>query len=173
MNIKKSILFALVPMLCVGAAEATPIAWYVGGSVGFGGQHIDGTNLTAQSYGALAGIDVPFLRFDAEYNYLTSTKSGERLNAHIAMANAYVKMENPMMVTPYAGAGIGAVVGGDVAGYDIDTSLAFQGMLGLQFGIPTTHVFLDLEGRALYSPNVIEDSGLFHYDLRVKLRYAF
>ena len=166
-------LFALLPMLCIGAANATPVAMYVGGSVGFGGEHIDGTNLVAQSYGALAGIAMPFLRFEGEYNYLTGTKSGDRLNAHVAMANAYVKMENPMMVVPYAGAGLGAVVGGDVGDYDIDTSLAFQGMLGLQFGVPTTQVFLDLEGRVLYSPNVIEDSGLLHYDLRVKLRYAF
>ena len=163
-----SLLFAL----CAAGADAATTNWYAGGSVGFGGQHIDGTNLTAQSYGAVVGLDIPMFRFDAEYDYLTGTKDGNRLNAHAGMLNAYAKMP-AAMVRPYVGAGIGAIVAGDIEGYDLDTSLAFQGMLGVQFGIPATKVFLDLEGRALYSPNIVEDVALTHYDVRLKLRYAF
>ena len=127
----------------------------------------------AQSYGALIGLDVPFIRIEGEYNYLND----KDITAHIAMGNVYLKM--PMLlINPYIGAGVGAMFHGDVDnGPDIESTVAYQGMLGLTFDIPVLPFKIDAEARALYVPDAFtagsKDADILHYDARVKLRYIF
>ncbi len=150
---------------------------YIGATVGVGGAttFIDGDSHTdmAQSYGAVIGLDIPFLRLEGEYDYLHD----KDITAHMAMGNAYLKMALPL-ISPYIGAGVGAVLDGD-AGNDIDleTTVAYQGMLGLTFKIPVLPFNIDAEARALYIPDAFkaagEEADMLHYDIRAKLRYVF
>ncbi len=150
---------------------------YVGATAGVGGvtTFIDGDTHSdmAQSYGALIGLDVPFIRIEGEYNYLND----KDITAHIAMGNVYLKM--PMLlINPYIGAGVGAMFHGDVDnGPDIESTVAYQGMLGLTFDIPVLPFKIDAEARALYVPDAFtagsKDADILHYDARVKLRYIF
>lgn len=150
---------------------------YIGATAGLGGAttFIDGDSHTdmAQSYGAVIGLDIPFVRIEGEYNYLND----KDITAHTAMGNVYLKM--PMLiVNPYIGAGVGAIVDGDVDnGPSIDSTVAYQGMLGLTFDLPVLPFKIDAEARAFYAPDVFsvagEDADLLHYDVRAKLRYIF
>lgn len=150
---------------------------YIGANIGIGGitTFIDGDHHSdmAQSYGAIIGLDIPFIRIEGEYNYLND----KDITANIAMANAYVKM--PMiLISPYIGAGIGATLSGD-AGHniDIDKTVAYQGMLGVTFDLPVLPFKIDAEARALYIPDAFsianENANILHYDIRAKLRYIF
>lgn len=85
------------------------------------------------------------------------------------------------MIHPYVGVGVGSIFGGsynpaDVK-YDIKSTVAYQGMLGLTFDILALPIKFDVEGRALYAPNFAEigtdKPDLFQYDARLKLRYIF
>ncbi|MDE5615734.1 MAG: P44/Msp2 family outer membrane protein [Alphaproteobacteria bacterium] len=150
---------------------------YIGASVGVGGAttFIDGDTHSemAQSYGAVIGLDIPFVRIEGEYNYLND----KDITAHTAMANAYLKM--PMiLISPYIGAGVGAILDGDAGhGIDIESTVAYQGMLGLTFDLPVLPFKIDAEARAFYAPDAFsaagEDADLLHYDIRAKLRYIF
>ena len=151
---------------------------YAGATAGFGGMAMisddDHADWSAQSYGAIAGIDLPVVRFEAEYNYLTSDK----IDMHLAMGNAYVKLPGLVVVNPYIGVGIGAMIDADAKNHvDIDTTMAYQGMLGATFNIPTLPIKIDIEGRALYMPELYsighDDVDGLQYDARVKLRYIF
>ena len=150
---------------------------YIGATAGIGGvsTFIDGDTHSdmAQSYGAVIGLDIPFVRIEGEYNYLKD----KDITANMAMANAYLKMPT-LLISPYIGAGIGAAFEGD-AGHDIniDTTIAYQGMLGLTFDMPILPFKIDAEARALYIPDAFsvgnEDADILHYDIRAKLRYIF
>ena len=163
------------------AASANPVMdVYAGGMVGVGGTTMfwDGhhKNESAQSYGAVLGIDIPLLRIEAEYNHITN----DMFDTNDAMLNAYFKMMSTM-VHPYFGLGVGSVFGGhsEYAGvkYDIKSSVAYQGMLGLTFDILAMPIKFDIEGRVLYAPNFMEigkdKPDMLQYDGRLKLRYVF
>lgn len=165
----------------IGSVSANPmIDVYVGGMVGAGGSTIysDGhhKNYTGQSFGGILGIDIPLLRVEAEYNHLTN----DEFSTNTAMLNAYFKMLSTM-IHPYFGIGVGSVFGGhisdDTTKYDIKSSVAYQGMLGLTFDILALPLKFDIEGRALYAPNFIEldteKPDFLQYDARLKLRYVF
>ena len=158
---------------------------YTGATAGIGGQRFtvkdDHETYSAKSYGAIAGIDIPFLRLEAEYNYL----NGEKVDIQTGTLNAYVKMPGLVIITPYVGAGIGVVWK-----VDVDNSLAigkfdesgkaiYQGMLGATLDIPTLPFKIDVEGRLMYAPQLIdiiainETASGMQYDARVKLRYIF
>lgn len=85
------------------------------------------------------------------------------------------------MIHPYVGVGVGSIFGGDTeianVKYDIKSSVAYQGMLGLTFDILAMPIKFDIEGRALYAPNFMEIGNekpdLFQYDARLKVRYVF
>lgn len=150
---------------------------YIGGTVGMGGvtTFVDGDTHSdvAQSYGAFIGVDIPLVRIEGEYNYLND----KDIKTNIAMANAYLKM--PLIViSPYIGAGVGMTFDGD-AGHniDIDSTIAYQGMLGVTFDIPVLPFKIDAEARALYIPDAFSvdshDADILHYDIRAKLRYIF
>ncbi|MDR2268722.1 MAG: hypothetical protein LBD94_00885, partial [Rickettsiales bacterium] len=105
---------------------------------------------SAESYGAVLGIDIPVIRIEGEYDYLLS----KNVDIQAAMINLYIKLFPTPIVKPYIGAGIGSAFAGRIGG-DIDqkveSSKAFQGMLGLQISIPATSLFVDVEGRVFYT----------------------
>ncbi len=151
---------------------------YAGPTVGAGGATLfaddhDDTQ-SAQSYGAVLGIDIPALRMELEYNYLNN----DDVKLHLAMINAYAKLPTPT-VQPYLGIGIGSTFKGDVniSGVSADNVMAYQAMLGLTFNVPVLPFKIDAEARALYAPDIYKVNDvkpdLLHYDLRLKLRYVF
>ena len=153
--------------------------WYAGATAGIGGQsvYLDNDNhksFSAQSFGAVIGVDLPVVRFEGEYNYLNS----DEMDLHLVMGNAYVKLLGAAIVNPYIGVGVGVMVDGDTKyDVDLDTAVAYQGMLGATFNIPVLPLKIDLEARALLMPDLFsvgkEDVDALHYDARVKLRYVF
>jgi hypothetical protein len=177
----KSVLTAATIMVAEASANAGLVPdWYAGATAGIGGQsvYLDNDNhksFSAQSFGAVIGVDLPVVRFEAEYDYLNSdyTKSG------LLAGNAYVKLPGLVVVNPYIGVGVGMLYGSDSdsAKYaKFDSTIAYQGMLGATFNIPALPFKIDVEGRALIAPDVYEDlhdSTAFQYDARVKLRYIF
>jgi opacity protein-like surface antigen len=158
---------------------------YVGATAGIGGQRFTVSDKTkthsAQSYGAIAGVDIPFLRIEAEYNYM----NGEKVDIQSGLLNAYIKMPGVLVITPYIGAGIGMVWRVDVddsmsiGKYDESGKAIYQGMLGATFDIPTLPIKVDVEGRIMYAPKLIDITAMdetakgTQYDARIKLRYVF
>ena len=59
-------------------------------------------------FGAIAGMDLPVFRIEAEYDYFDA----KDFNTNAALANIYAKIPSTIIL-PYIGAGIGMVFGGD------------------------------------------------------------
>ena len=168
----------------MASANANPIVdAYIGGMFGAGGSTIyngNHKNTGAESFGAVVGLDIPLLRIEAEYNHLTS----DYVSANDAMLNAYFKMLSTM-IHPYIGVGVGSVFGGHMTQtdvrYDVKSTVAYQGMVGLTFDILALPIKFDVEGRALYAQNFaeiktttgVDKPDLLQYDARLKLRYIF
>lgn len=170
--------FLTAAILAIATTNANAnIIWdlYAGGTAGLGGMAVsdddlDRTNWSAQSYGAVLGIDFPVVRVEAEYDYLKS----DEINMQMVMGNAYVKFFGTAVVNPYIGVGVGSMVKAETDfDDDIDPTIAYQGMLGATFNIPAIPFKIDLEGRALYIPELVSDIDLLHYDARLKLRFVF
>ena len=171
-------LTAATLLLAAGNANANLLFdVYAGATAGFGGAtvSIDGHHNSdaAQSYGAVLGLDIPLVRAELEYNYMTA---GD-LKMHAGMANAYLKMPT-LLIQPYLGAGIGMIFDGDAGhGVNVDTTMAYQGMLGLTFDIPVLPFKIDAEARALYAADIFkvanEKADVIQYEGRIKLRYIF
>lgn len=172
-------------ILCslIGATSAPAVAnpiWdiYGGLSFGVGAQtffmHDDNTTRSAQSFGAMFGVELPAFRIEAEYNYLNSSDS----HASLAFANAYFKMPSTV-VKPYLGIGVGVEFGGknDKYSVDFDTSAAYQGIFGATIDTPALPIKFDIEGRAVYIPDIAKVGDarpdVLHYEGRVKVRYVF
>lgn len=152
---------------------------YAGAVAGFGGMEMFQENhnrdWSAQSYGAIFGIDLPVVRFEAEYNYLDS----ERVDMQTLIGNAYVKIPGLMVINPYLGIGFGMMFNATTNYYsvELEPAIAYQGMLGTTLNIPALPVKIDIEGRILYMPEVYSkhdvEINAMQYDARVKLRYIF
>ena len=158
---------------------------YTGATAGIGGQRftVDDTTkrYSAQSYGVVAGIDVPFVRIEGEYNYM----DGEKIDVQTGFLNAYVKIPGMVILTPYVGGGIGMVWKVDIddslgiGKYDQAGKAIYQGMLGATFDIPTLPFKIDVEGRVMYASKLVDVIAMdktasgTHYDARIKLRYVF
>lgn len=169
-------------MLSAGVANANLLFdIYMGGTYGIGGQTMftDGNDISksSTSYGAVLGMDIPLFRIELEYNYLDSDK----ITSNFGMVNAYFKIPTPIL-KPYIGAGIGMSFDAKYTPHNlpetkIDDTLAYQGMLGITFDLPAMPFNIDIEGRALYAPNMFKiannDVKFLQYDGRVKLRYVF
>lgn len=165
-------------MLSVPANAGIVIDLYAGLQVGAGAQTFfaDSESQTdsASAYGAVLGVDIPLIRAEGEYNYIM----GKDSKLHVGMLNAYLKMPSTVIM-PYIGVGVGSVFGGDATdNITVSTTAAYQGMLGITFDIPVTPLKFDIEGRALYAPNLYSvgdntEPDLLHYDARLKLRYVF
>ncbi len=153
---------------------------YAGATAGFGGitykMDDHDKSMSAYSYGAFIGIDIPLVRIEGEYSHI----SADTVDLDLAMVNAYVKMPIPV-VKPYIGAGIGMTFDGeysdDIVKFQTQDSIAYQGMLGLTLDIPVLPFNVDVEGRVLYVPDAFDvptsELDVLHYEGRVKLRYVF
>lgn len=188
MKINLTSLISIVSTLtCISAANAGVIAdFYVGGMAGVGGQTMfaDHKNETDPSrvFGAVAGMDLPIFRIEGEYDYFAA----KDFDTNAALLNLYAKIPTTIVI-PYIGAGFGAVFGGDQtftqAGvktkYDIDSTTAYQAMLGATIDVLSIPLKFDIEGRALYAPDIykITDTGatpdMLQYNVRVKARFIF
>ena len=176
-----SILSATVIAITASGANAGLVAdWYAGATAGIGGQSVYLDNdhhksFSAQSFGAVIGVDLPIVRFEGEYNYLNS----DYTKSNILMGNAYVKLPGLVVVNPYIGVGVGVLFGSDsdsVKYTKFDTTIAYQGMLGATLDIPALPFKIDIEGRALLATDIydkLDDAMAVQYDARVKLRYVF
>lgn len=150
---------------------------YLGVTVAVGGATVFANDIdvshSAQSYGAVVGIDIPVFRFELEYDYMHA----DSIKMHLGMINAYAKMPLPA-VKPYIGIGIGNIFSGEDTGFiDIDSVAAYQAMLGVTFDIPVLPIDVDIEGRALYAADIYDYMGLkpdfLQYEARLKIRYVF
>ena len=190
MKLKSASILTIATLMAGMASANAGIAFdlYTGATAGFGRQilkveHIDEYKDSAQSYGAVAGIDIPFVRLEAEYNYLDDKYA----DTQVGMLNAYVKMPGLVVLTPYIGGGIGVVLNVDLdkdeigATFDYDESgkAVYQGMLGATLDIPTLPFKIDVEGRVMYASKLVDVIAMdktasgTHYDARIKLRYVF
>ncbi len=178
---------SVISILSILAGTATANAgvvadFYVGGMVGAGGHTLFTKDVHKSSssrlLGAIAGVDIPVFRLEAEYNYIDS----DELDANSAMLNAYFKVPSTL-VMPYIGAGIGTVFGGkhvvDNVKHDLDSTAAYQGMLGATIDILAVPLKFDVEGRVLYAPDIYKINetnvtpDLLEYNARIKMRYIF
>jgi len=179
------ILYSLLFVLCEGVARADVIDFYVGGVAGAGAVYSNISNssdslknhFSTMSYGGMFGIDIPVIRAEAEYNYLTGTRGGNTFNKNIGMLNGYIKFLPTPIIKPYIGAGIGVAFGGKISGAlnaNLKSDAAYAGMIGVQVKIPATSIFVDVEGRVLYAPNAFPgNTNMLMPEARVKLRYLF
>ena len=161
MKLNSKIFFGAILATSVATASyANPVIdVYAGGMFGAGGASVYNdnhhSNYSARSFGGVFGVDIPLLRVEAEYNHIMNDK----FSTNDAMLNAYFKMLSTM-IHPYVGVGVGSIFGGDTeianVKYDIKSSVAYQGMLGLTFDILAMPIKFDIEGRALYAPNFME-----------------
>lgn len=184
MKINSISLISMVSALTLAStANASVVAdFYVGAMAGVGGQTIftDHKNNTdsAGVFGAIAGMDLPIFRVEAEYDYFKSSD----LNTNATLLNIYAKIPSTV-VLPYIGGGAGVMFGGEQKAnnekYDIDTTAAYQAMLGATIDIFSIPIKFDVEGRILYAPNIYNVTGtdtkpdMLQYNLRAKIRYIF
>lgn len=188
MKINSISLISLVSMLtCASAANAGVVAdFYIGGMAGVGGQTMfaDHKNETDASrvFGAIAGMDLPIFRIEGEYDYFASSD----LDTNAAMLNLYAKLPSTVIL-PYIGGGIGMVFGGDYTvtesgiktEYNVDTTAAYQAMLGATIDVLAIPLKFDVEGRVLYAPDLFTVTGtdtkpdMLQYNIRAKVRFIF
>lgn len=174
-------LTAATIMSMTGAANANLLFdIYAGGTFGVGGYALladENETYSAQSYGAVFGMDIPMFRIELEYNYMDA----DEMTLNLGMVNGYFKLPTPV-VKPYIGAGIGTTFSSKYEpakniSLDIDDTVAYQGMLGVTFDLPVIPFNIDVEGRVLYASDLFEyaneDIDLLQYEGRVKLRYVF
>ena len=183
MNLKKTLFYTFGAalfgaQLCAPTAANAKVAdMYAGASLGLSALHSGGENFITQSYGAMFGLDMPVFRAEVEYNYLSGNRKSMDINNNMAMLNGYAKLMKTPMIKPYVGAGVGMVFGGKVSGNGVSTDLnsrvAYQGMLGFQTNIPATDLYVDLEYRMAYANKIAPDADFWLNEIRVKLRYVF
>lgn len=195
MKLKYTAILSAATLIVAAANANAGVAFdlYAGATAGFGRQivHVDNADTlkgSARSFGAVAGIDIPFIRLEAEYDYLDATlkhHSSETYDSGISigMLNAYVKTPGLGVIMPYIGGGIGVVWNVDIQDmplkYKESSKPVYQGMLGMTLNIPALPFKIDLEGRLLYTSKLIDIAAIntsasaTHYDARVKLRYIF
>ena len=190
MKINSLSLISVVSVLtCASTANAAVLAdFYIGGMAGVGGQttSAEGKHKTESSrvYGGIVGMDLPIFRVEGEYNYFDSSD----LDTNAAMLNVYAKIPS-VFVLPYLGAGMGVVFGGKQTftedgvkkEYSINSTSAYQAMLGATIDIFSLPIKFDVEGRILYAPDIykIETAtttttpDMLQYGVRAKMRYIF
>lgn len=181
MKINSLSLISIVSVLTCASANAGVLAdFYVGGMLGAGGQTLfaDHHNETdaSQVFGAIAGMDLPIFRVEAEYDYFNSSD----LNTNAAMVNVYAKMPSTIIL-PYIGGGVGMVFGGNQTinsvEYSIDSTSAYQAMLGATIDILAVPLKFDIEGRILYAPDIYKIDNatpdMLQYGVRAKARFIF
>lgn len=178
MKLKSIVAATAISVGIIGSANASNLLIdpYVGAMAGFGGYTMfdghDHASQSSQIYGAVAGIDIPLFRFELEYDYLNA----DDFDANLAMLNAYLKAPS-IMIKPYLGVGVGTIFSGKYNHIDTEDTMAYQAMVGVTFDLPILPLKIDVEGRALYSNDIVKTDDakpdLIQYDGRVKLRVIF
>ncbi|MBO7644873.1 MAG: outer membrane beta-barrel protein [Alphaproteobacteria bacterium] len=184
-----SLISVLSTLSIMSVANASVVAeFYAGGMVGAGGQTLFTSDKhdskTSRLVGAIIGVDIPVFRIEGEYNYIDS----DYLDTNSVMLNAYLKVPSTVIM-PYIGAGIGTVFGGKheitdtdtgiKTNYTINSTAAYQGMLGATIDILAIPIKFDVEGRVLYAPDIYKieainaSPDLMEYNARIKMRYIF
>lgn len=169
----KFILLSIIGTLFCQNSFTNPIFdIYIGGIYGIGGSttlesHHTETYAPTMSFGGVAGIDIAFLRIEAEYNHLA-----KKIKTDQAMLNAYIK-PNFTIIKPYIGVGIGKIFDGDINMQKTNRTTGYQGMLGLTFDTIILPIKIDVELHGLYTPNIYNSMDFFNYDTRIKARYIF
>lgn len=188
MKINSLSLISMVSILTL-ASNANAGTWtdfYIGGMVGVGGQtmfaeHKNETD-ASEVFGGVIGMDLPIFRFEGEYDYFNSSD----LNTNAAMLNLYAKMPSTVIL-PYIGAGIGMTFGGKQefnengvkTEYNLDSTAAYQAMLGATIDVLKLPIKFDIEGRVLYAPDIYKNTvanttpDMLQYGVRAKVRYIF
>ena len=179
LNYKSFLTAATLMVMGANANAGMVFDIYAGGTAGIGTMALvfdkHTSDHSSQSYGAIVGVDLPVVRFEAEYDFLTSN----HLDMQTLMGNAYVKLPGLVVINPYIGVGFGAMFNttNNKYDYNFDTAIAYQGMLGATFNIPTLPFKIDIEGRAMFVPEIYSKNNIeidaMQYDARVKLRYIF
>lgn len=152
-----------------GAALTMPahaiIDFYAAPGLGFGNQRTDGRSHRTSTLSAEVGVDIPLVRAGLEYNHLNMTGGYDDGSVQAVMVNAYLKPFPIPIIKPYIGGGYGRLLN--------KSKNAYQAMLGVQFAVPVTDLYIDAEVRGLFSNDALATHDLWHYDFRVKLRYNF
>ena len=180
MKLKTSIILcSVIATATLPAVADSGVDLYAGVSVGVGAHTLfgDGKNETntAQSFGAMFGMDIPLFRTELEYTYIGTSDS----HASIGFVNAYFKMPSTA-IRPYFGLGLGLMFAGEeteIYNKSFDTKPAYQGMLGVTIDVPKLPFKFDVEAHAIYIPDVFrfesERPDILHYEAKIKLRYMF
>jgi hypothetical protein len=179
---KKSLLSLAVLGAAFAAsnADAFVVDPYLGVSAGLWGEvkPEGGESLSMNTFGAQFGLDIPFVRGEVEYNYVSTSE----LTTNAWFINAYLKpMPGLPIFTPYIGGGIGSLFGTKLdimPSLDFDAAAAYQGMIGTDVSILAIPVDFTAEFRVVYSPELkaekfgaLED--LVITEFRVKASYQF
>lgn len=146
-------------------AHAMLIDIYASAGVGFGNQRANDEWHGAASMSGAIGADIPFVRAELEYNHLNISGGYNDNSIQTAMVNAYIKPLVLPIAKPYFGVGYGRMLH--------ESENVYQAMLGVQIDIPLTDLYVDVEGRGIFSNDAIGGDDLYQYELRVKLRYNF
>jgi hypothetical protein len=149
--------------LLASPAHAVILDPYVSAGLGFGTQRSDGENHRKTALNAELGLDIPFVRAGIEYSLLDRVGDGPSVQS--VMVNGYFKFLPLPIVKPYIGLGYGRLLS--------QSKNAYQGILGIGFTVIPSKLYLDAEGRVLFSNGAIDGGNLWHYDGRMKLRYHF
>lgn len=178
MKLKSIAIFSTIMMAGVGSANANNLLIdpYVGAMAGFGGYTVfhdhEHASQSSQIYGAVAGIDIPLFRLEAEYEYLNA----DDFHTNLGMLNAYVKAPT-VLIKPYLGVGVGTAFSGKFDDIKTENTIAYQAMLGITLDMPVLPFKVDVEGRVLYANDIVKDDNikpdLLQYDARAKLRFIF
>ncbi len=180
MKLKASAFLCSIAATGIACSAHAEFLWdmYAGVSMGIGAQTLfqsaSKDTHSAQSFGGSFGIDIPFVRTELEYNYLHAYDS----RANLGMFNAYFKIPS-LVIKPYVGGGVGMLFAGRDSKHDVsfNTKLAYQAMLGVTLDVPKLPFKFDVEGHALYAPDIYNYNAkkpdLLHYEARIKLRYMF
>ncbi|MCL2017818.1 MAG: hypothetical protein FWG80_03560 [Alphaproteobacteria bacterium] len=173
MNKPKTTLYSLIFALCVSGAHADLFDFYTGVTGGIGHAFANDFSHKGYSFGTVFGIDIPIFRTEIEYNYIHGERGASTINAHAGMMNGYIKLSPTPIIKPYIGGGVGSIFAGSIAKENINASIAYQAMIGVQLDFPFLPIFTDIETRVLFAENVTPDSNFTRWDARLKLRYQF
>lgn len=177
----KLAIFGVVAAAAFANPASAIIDPYFGASIGTGSAFStssSGDGIDINSVGVQVGVDVPFVRAEAEYNYVV----GDDFSANLGMINIYLEPMLPVLpiLSPYLGVGAGRMFDTEISDLKFSDTSAYQVMLGTGLSLPEFPIRFDVEGRFVgtgkIKPNAFpEDKGenMGIFDIRIKANYMF
>ncbi|MDR0449555.1 MAG: porin family protein [Rickettsiales bacterium] len=178
---KKLSAFMLAAAISVpfASASAGVVDPYAGISVAGANAYFSGglDNSPYTALGVQAGIKVPFVRGELEYNRMFH----KDLSMGLGAVNLYLEpFPFIPVVSPYVGIGFGRVFDAKVDGVTLNSVGLFQSMLGLGVSIPKFPVRFDAELRGIFAGDMNPKTDTFDktavmgaFELRLKASYVF